>query len=73
MIYGLTYVDHKTKCVFNGSDLGKHYSAKGLQERCRPNESVQSQTALKTSVKAQRAQSTFVPPEHPRSQKPVEE
>ena len=33
-IYGITYVDFKTKCVFNGSDLGKEYSAKGLMERC---------------------------------------
>lgn len=32
-IYGLTYVDHKTRCVFNGSDLGKQYSAKGILER----------------------------------------
>jgi hypothetical protein len=34
IMYGLTYVDHKTKCVFNGSDLGKQYAAKGIQERC---------------------------------------
>jgi Relaxase/Mobilisation nuclease domain len=34
LIYGLTYVDHKTKCVFNGSDLGKQYSARQIQERC---------------------------------------
>ena len=33
-LYGITYVDHKTKCVFNGSDLGKEFSAKGIQERC---------------------------------------
>jgi len=33
-IYGITYVDFKTKCVFNGSDLGKEFSAKGLMERC---------------------------------------
>jgi hypothetical protein len=33
-IYGITYVDFKTKCVFNGSDLGKGYSAKGLMEKC---------------------------------------
>lgn len=33
VIYGLTYVDHKTKCVFNGSDLGKTYSAKMIQEK----------------------------------------
>lgn len=35
IIYGLTYVDHITKCVFNGSDLGKQYSAKAIPERCR--------------------------------------
>jgi hypothetical protein len=33
IIYGITYVDHETKCVFNGSDLGKQYSANQLQER----------------------------------------
>jgi hypothetical protein len=33
-IYGITYVDHQTKCVFNGSDLGKQYSANQMQERC---------------------------------------
>ncbi|MEO7984722.1 MAG: relaxase/mobilization nuclease domain-containing protein [Bacteroidota bacterium] len=34
IIYGITYVDHRTKCVFNGSMLGKQYSAKGMLERC---------------------------------------
>ncbi len=34
VLYGITYIDHKNKVVFNGSDLGKAYSAKGLQERC---------------------------------------
>jgi hypothetical protein len=34
VLYGITYVDFKTKCVFNGSDLGKEYSAKRIQERC---------------------------------------
>ncbi len=33
LIYGITYVDLKTKSVFNGSDLGKEYSAKGIFER----------------------------------------
>ncbi|MFH6999407.1 relaxase/mobilization nuclease domain-containing protein [Flavobacterium sp. FlaQc-57] len=33
MVYGITYVDHLTKCVFNGSSLGTAYAAKGLQER----------------------------------------
>jgi len=34
LLYGITYVDHTTKCVFNGSSLGKQYSAKAIQERC---------------------------------------
>jgi hypothetical protein len=34
IIYGITYVDHRTKSVFNGSAIGKEYSAKAIQERC---------------------------------------
>jgi hypothetical protein len=34
IIYGLTYIDHNTKCVFNGSDIGKDYSAKTILEKC---------------------------------------
>lgn len=34
LLYGITYIDHRTKCVFNGSALGKAYSAKGILERC---------------------------------------
>jgi len=33
-LYGITFVDHRNKCVFNGSELGKAYSAKGILERC---------------------------------------
>jgi len=33
-LYGITYVDHKMQCVFNGSTLGKEFSAKGFLERC---------------------------------------
>lgn len=33
LVYGLTFIDFKSKCVFNGSDLGKEYSAKALQEK----------------------------------------
>ncbi len=32
-IYGVTFVDNHSKTVFNGSDLGKAYSAKALLER----------------------------------------
>ncbi len=33
-LFGITYVDHKTQSVFNGSSLGKEFSAKGIQENC---------------------------------------
>jgi hypothetical protein len=32
--YGITYIDHHTGCVFDGSELGKPYSASQLQQRC---------------------------------------
>ena len=32
-IYGITYIDNTTGCFFNGSDLGKAYSAKQILER----------------------------------------
>src|SRR4030095_843840 len=34
IIYGLTYIDRNTKSVFNGSDIGKEYSAKAILEKC---------------------------------------
>lgn len=34
VVYGVTYVDHQSKCVFNGSALGKAYSANAIRERC---------------------------------------
>jgi len=33
LVYGITYIDQFKKSVFNGSDLGKEYAAKGLTER----------------------------------------
>src|SRR6266536_3282361 len=32
-VYGITFVDNQTKCVFNGSDLGKQYGVAALQSR----------------------------------------
>lgn len=32
-IYGITFIDNKTRVVFNGSDLGKGYGAKAITER----------------------------------------
>jgi hypothetical protein len=54
LIYGITYVDHQTKCVFNGSVLGKQYSAKAIQERCLPQiaewPDLLSHPAVKTNI-----------------------
>jgi hypothetical protein len=50
-LYGVTYVDHRTKCVFNGSALGKKYSAKGLINRMEitsKNEPLSPQTFAKS-------------------------
>lgn len=32
-LYGITFVDNQNKCVFNGSDLGKGYSAAAIQSK----------------------------------------
>lgn len=32
-LYGITYIDTGNRCVFNGSALGKQYSAKAISER----------------------------------------
>jgi hypothetical protein len=32
-VYGVTFIDNATRSVFNGSDLGKAYSAKAFMER----------------------------------------
>ena len=40
LIYGINYVDHKTKTVFNSNELGKEYSAKTILERCGLKESI---------------------------------
>ena len=32
-VYGITFVDHHNKTVFNGSDLGKAYSGKAITEQ----------------------------------------
>jgi hypothetical protein len=32
-VYGATFIDHENKAVFNGSDLGRAYTAKSIAER----------------------------------------
>jgi hypothetical protein len=50
IIYGLTYIDHQTKCVFNGNDLGKQYSANQMQERCGQKQTLPSIPVLKQEL-----------------------
>jgi hypothetical protein len=59
VIYGITYVDHQTKCVFNGSDLGKPYSAKMILERCNKKENDVSLALADEKQKSQRAEITL--------------
>jgi hypothetical protein len=61
VIYGMTYVDHQTKCVFNGSELGKPYSANQMQERCKP-EQVLTKPRQQAAKKEQA--SAIEPPHH---------
>jgi hypothetical protein len=51
LLYGITYVDHQTQCVFNGSALGKLYSAKAIQERFSLNESLYQKTTTPKTEK----------------------
>lgn len=53
IIYGITYVDHRSKSVFNGSDLGKGYSAKGIQERCKQVNLLQPNEVSKQQISRQ--------------------
>lgn len=55
IVYGITYIDHRTRCVFNGSALGKQYSAKAIQERCLPKE-ISAQELLVHQVRKQTGQ-----------------
>lgn len=48
--YGVTFVDHKNKTVFNGSALGKAYGAKALTERFAHTDQ-QKKTEQKTYLK----------------------
>jgi len=36
LIYGLTFIDHKNKAVFKGSDVAAHYSAKKILDKLEP-------------------------------------
>jgi hypothetical protein len=59
-IYGITYIDRKNRVVFNGSSLGKEYSAKAILERCGQKETTTSSTPSKPVISKQRDEEQVV-------------
>lgn len=59
LIYGITYVDHRTRCVFNGSALGKQYSARAIQERCGQYKALIPSNKIKLFAKAPLASTCY--------------
>jgi hypothetical protein len=57
--YGITYIDNNNKTVFNGSDLGKGYSAKAILDRF----STTDKRIKPTLQKQQQPKTYFKPPE----------
>lgn len=54
-VYGITFIDNQNKAVFNGSDLGRVYSAKSLLEK------IGSTDVLKTYLQPLSKRSTYLP------------
>lgn len=52
LVYGITFIDYRNKSVFNGSDLGKQYSIKGIQDRLQAKFEKQSLDEILTPVKS---------------------
>ncbi len=62
IIYGLTYIDHEKKCVFNGSDLGKSYSANAIQQRFNGHEELKQQELYQLKQIEKKSEWRQVPP-----------
>lgn len=54
-LYGITFVDHGSKSVFNGSDLGKNYSAAALVNWFKNEEIYQNQSTSTTGDNVSKA------------------
>ncbi|MDQ2719950.1 MAG: relaxase/mobilization nuclease domain-containing protein [Bacteroidota bacterium] len=78
IIYGMTYIDHKTKCVFNGSDIGKEYSAKSILIKCGKSQSISeeqrhTETKISMAVKHDSKQDLNIHYEQKQDSKLIEE
>ena len=40
LVYGITFIDYRSKSIFNGSDLGKQYSIGGIRQKLNGNSGV---------------------------------
>lgn len=60
-IYGTTFIDHKNKAVFNGSDLGKLYSANSIAAQ------ISSSDQLRSYLKPIDSHSPYLKPEQSKS------
>jgi len=61
VVYGLTYIDHINKTVFNGSDIGREYSAKAMLEKFEGFQEKQSnQQAQKVELNISKAEEKSV-------------
>lgn len=68
-LYGITFVDNQNKVVFNGSDLGKGYSAAALQSRLATgNEKSLTQEETKSSSSASAIQKEMGQQKHQEKQ-----
>ncbi|CAN5580205.1 conjugal transfer protein MobB [soil metagenome] len=65
-IYGITFVDHVTKSVFKGSDLGKQFSANALSQKLQLNNPVFAVDYKELKNTSRFLQSPSTPPFHPK-------
>lgn len=71
--YGSTFIDNRNKAVFNGSDLGKGYGAKGLTEQfgstdelLKPDQKIYLKPSVQTNyLKKEQPKKTYFKPQEP--------
>jgi len=59
-LYGITYVDQFNKSVFNGSDLGKTYAAKGISEHLVREDQLRNQQQSQYQIQNQTGSATHL-------------
>lgn len=70
--YGLTLIDHTNRTVFNGSDLGKAYSAKTIREKLGNTDQLR-EPERKTYLRAAGREKLYLPTVNPKTYLPLPE